>query len=143
MKNWLSMRVLVLLAFTGVGCGDDGGGACSTPNLTGSPGLATGTASAHGSGMLLAGPPDGYELELLIDDGGLAEGVYPEGLYRIPTVCGSAFTYQITNLAAGTYNLVYEVYDPSSASVDPAYTATSTNQLTVTDGASVEFNPIF
>jgi hypothetical protein len=140
----------VLVALAAAGCGgdggddDQGGGACSTPKLTGSPGVFfPGTASLMGSGMLLPGPTDGLELELLIGDGNLDEGVYPEGLFRIPTVCGSSFTYEITDLAAGTYVLTYEVYDPNSEDLTPSFTATSTNSVTVTDGAMVTFDPMF
>jgi hypothetical protein len=93
--------------------------------------------------MLLPGPPDGHELELMIDDGSSAEGIYPDGHFRIPTVCGSSFTYEITALAAGTYVLTYEVYDPSSDDFTPTFTATSSNSVTVTDGASVTFDPTF
>jgi hypothetical protein len=139
----------LLLAVAAVGCGGDGAdddrdAACTTPKLTGSPGaFFPGTASLRGSGMLLPGPPDGHELELMIDDGSSAEGVYPDGLFRIPTVCGSSFTYEITELAAGTYVLTYNVYDPSSDGFTPSFTATSTNSVTVADGAAVTFDPTF
>jgi hypothetical protein len=112
--------------------------------LTGSPGaFFPGTATMKGSGMLLPGPPDGYELELIIDDASSAEGIYPDGLSRIPTVCGSSFTYEITELAAGTYTLTYNVYDPSSPDFTPAFTASSKNSATVADGATVTFEPMF
>jgi hypothetical protein len=139
----------VLLALAAAGCGgdgadDEGGGACSTPKLTGSPGVFfPGTASLRGSGTLLPGPTDGLELELMIGDGSLDEGVYPDGLFRIPTVCGSSFTYEITELAAGTYVLTYEVYDPNSDDLTPSFTATSKNSVTVADGATVTFDPTF
>jgi hypothetical protein len=141
----------VLMALATMGCGgsddaaDDGGNtACSTPRLTGSPGtFFPGTATLKGSGTLLPGPPDGHELELLIDDGSSAEGVYPDGLFRIPTVCGSNFTYEITELAAGTYMLTYEVYDPDSDDFTPTFTATSKNSVTVAEGATVTFDPTF
>src|SRR5687768_939381 len=151
----MNKRILVqgigslLLAFAAVGCGgddsdDDGGGACSTPRLTGSPGtFFPGTATLKGTGMLPPDPPDGHELELLIDDGSSAEGIYPEGLFRIPTVCGSSFTYEITELAAGTYVLTYEVYDPNSEDFTPTFTGTSTNSVTVAEGATVTFDPVF
>ena len=138
--------VLMVLAATGCGGGgdDDGDTACTTPRLTGSPGaFFPGTATLKGSGTLLPGPPDGYELELMIDDGSSAEGVYPDGLSRIPTVCSSNFTYEITLLAAGTYVLTYNVYDQNSDDFTPAFTATSTNSATVADGATVTFDPTF
>jgi hypothetical protein len=93
--------------------------------------------------MLLPGPTDGLELELMIGDGSIDEGVYPEGLFRIPTVCGSSFTYEITDLAAGTYVLTYEVYDPNSDALTPSFSATSKNSVTVTDGATLTFDPMF
>jgi hypothetical protein len=140
----------LLLALAAAGCGgdgggdDDGGGGCSTPKLTGSPGVFfPGTATLKGSGTLLPGPTDGLELELMIGDGSSAEGVYPEGLFRIPTVCGSSFTYEITDLAAGTYVLTYDVYDPNSDDFTPLFTETSTNSVTVADGATVTFDPTF
>jgi hypothetical protein len=151
MGKWALMRGVgsLLLGLAVAGCGgddgdDDGGGACSTPKLTGSPGVFfPGTATLRGSGMLLPGPTDGLELELMIGDGSIDEGVYPEGLFRIPTVCGSSFTYEITELAAGTYVLTYAVYDPNSDDLTPAFTATSKNSVTVADGATVTFDPTF
>jgi hypothetical protein len=139
----------LLLALAAVGCGGDdgdegGGGACSTPKVTGSPGaFFPGTATLRGTGMLPPGPPDGYELELLIEDGSLGEGIYPEGVFRIPTVCGSSFTYEITELAAGTYVLTYQIYDPNSDDLTPSFSGTSTNSVTVADGATVTFDPVF
>jgi len=138
--------ILMMLATTG--CGDDAddadSDACTTPSLTGSPGaFFPGTATLRGSGTLLPGPPDGHELELMIDDGFSAEGIYPDGLSRIPTVCGSTFTYEITELAAGTYTLTYNVYDQNSDEFTPTFTANSTNSVTVADGAMVTFNPTF
>ena len=148
-RLWVQGIGSLLLAFAVVGCGgdgadDDGGSACTTPKLTGSPGtFFVGTATLKGSGMLPPGPPDGYELELLIGDGSSAEGVYPEGIFRIPTVCGSSFTYEVTELAAGTYVLTYEVYDPDSEDFTPAFTGTSKNSVTVAEGATVMFDPTF
>jgi hypothetical protein len=133
-----------------VGCGggddddDDKGGACSTPKVTGSPStFFDGTATIKGTGTLAAGPVDGDELDLLIDGASASEGIYPQGVFKIPTVCGSTFTYEITNVAAGTYTLTYEVYKPNSDDLDPAFTATSKSSVTVADGATVTFDPTF
>ena len=79
----------------------------------------------------------------MIGDESSAEGIFPEGLFRIPTVCGSSFTYEVTELAAGTYRLTYNVYDPNSDGFDPAFTATSINSVTVAEGATVTFDPTF
>jgi hypothetical protein len=92
--------------------------------------------------MLPAGIPNGYELELGITEGGSSEGFFPQGFHEVPTVCGQAFTFEVTSLAAGTYGLAYEVYDPEDFAA-PAFSGKSTNQFTVTDGATVEFNPTF
>jgi hypothetical protein len=79
----------------------------------------------------------------MIDDGSSAEGIYPDGLSRIPTVCGSSFTYEVSELGGGTYVLTYNVYDPRSDDLTPAFTATSQNSITVPDGAAVTFDPTF
>jgi len=138
--------ILMVLATTGCGGSDDAAdddGACTTPRLTGNPVFFPGTATLSGSGVLLPGPPDGHELELMIGDGIDEESVYPDGISLIPTVCGSSFTYEITELGAGTYTLTYNVYDPNSNDFTPTFTATSTNSITVADGTSVTFNPTF
>lgn len=151
----MKKRILVqgvaslLLAIAAIGCSDDGGdddggAACVTPKLTGSPEvLFPGTATLSGTGTLPPGPPDGHELELMIEDGSGAEGIYPDGFFRIPTVCGSSFTYEITSVAAGTYWLTYNVYDPNSDDLDPSFTGTSANSVTVAEGATVTFDPVF
>jgi hypothetical protein len=148
MNAWLTRGIAIsMLGFAAIGCGggddddDDKGGACSTPRVTGSP-FNTGTASAHGAGMLLAGPPDGFELELSVDDGTGADPFFPDGISRTPTVCGSAFTYEVTKLAAGTYKMTYDIYDPNDYTT-AKFTATSKNDFTVAEGASVEFSPTF
>ena len=151
MNAWLTRGIAIsMLGFAAIGCGgsgdDDSGGdgACSTPKLTGSPStFFDGTATIKGTGTLAAGPVDGDELDLLIDGASASEGVYPEGLFKIPTVCGSTFTYEITKVAAGTYTLTYEVYKPNSDDLDPAFTATSKSSVTVADGATVTFDPTF
>jgi hypothetical protein len=139
--------VLVMLGWSAVACGDsgddDGDGACSTPKVTGSPGVFfPGTATLKGTGTLAPGPADGDELELMIDGPNSSEGIFPEGMFRIPTVCGSTFSYEITELAAGTYTLTYEIYDPSDFAM-PKFTATSKSSVTVAEGATVTFDPAF
>jgi hypothetical protein len=151
MNKWVGSRVvaLVVSGFALIGCGGsddedgDGKGACSAPRVEGSPAVDTGTATVQGSGMLPAGIPDGYELSLLLAEGGFSQGVFPQGLFEIPTVCGQAFSFNFTKVGAGTYKLEYEVLDPDSDTFDPAFTGTSTNEFTVTDGATVQFNPTF
>ena len=140
--------VIGLLGWFAVGCGgsddaDDANGACTTPKVTGSPSVFfDGTATLKGTGTMAPGPVDGHELELLIDGPDSSEGIFPDGLSRIPTVCGSTFNYEITALAAGTYTLTYEIYDPNDYTA-PTFTATSTSSVTVADGATVTFDPAF
>jgi hypothetical protein len=148
MREWLVRGLVVgILGLSAVGCGDDAGGedsrACTTPRVTGSPSVFfDGTATLTGTGTLAPGPVDGDELELMIDGPDSSEGIFPDGRFEIPTVCGSTFKYEITNLAAGTYTLTYEIYDPSDITA-PKFTATSKSSVTVADGATVRFDPTF
>lgn len=128
--------------------GDDdsagnGNGKCTTPTITGSPFISSGTGTVHGSGMLPAGLPDGYELELLVSTSNSSIGVLPSDLFAPSNTCGREFKYTISQVDAGTYNLTYDLFAPNSTSTDPAYTGTSTNQFTVADGQNVEFDPTF
>jgi len=147
MREWLARGMVIALGGCAVGCGgggdDDDDGACSTPKVTGSPRVFfDGTATLKGTGTLAPGPADGDELELMIDGPDSSEGIFPDGLYRIPTVCGSMFSYEITKLAAGTYTLTYEIYDPNDYT-EPKFTGTSKSPVTVADGATVTFDPTF
>jgi hypothetical protein len=110
--------------------------------ITGSPVFTSGTGSVHGSGTLPASVPDGQQLQLLVQTPNLSEGVLPTNLLDETLSCGS-FTFTITQLDAGTYNLGYEIHDPKSQSTDATFTGTSTNTFVVADGQSVEFNPTF
>jgi hypothetical protein len=146
-ERLLRGMVMVVLGWCAVACGgsDDGdkGDTCSTPKITGSPNVFfDGTATLKGTGTLAPGPADGDELELMIDGPDSSEGIFPEGLSITPTVCGPTFTYEITQLAAGTYTLTYEVYDPNDYSM-PQFTATSNSSVTVAEGATVTFDPTF
>jgi hypothetical protein len=147
MREWLMRGLVVaLVGSSALGCGgddDDGDRACSTPKLTGSPSVFfDGTATLKGTGTLAPGPAEGDELELSIDGPSSSEGIFPDGLFKIPTVCGSNFSYEITDLAAGTYTLTYEVYDPNDYTA-PKFTATSKSSVTVAEGATVTFDPTF
>jgi hypothetical protein len=146
MRAWLARGMVIALGWSAVGCGGDGDdddGACSTPKVTGSPSVFfDGTATLKGTGTLPPGPADGDELELMIDGPDRSEGIFPDGLSRIPTVCGSTFSYEITQLAAGTYTLTYEIYDPNDYTA-PKFTGTSKSPVTVADGATVTFDPTF
>jgi hypothetical protein len=149
MREWLARgTVIAILGWSAVGCGgggddDAGGGACSTPKVTGSASVFfDGTATLKGTGTMAPGPADGHELELLIDGPDTSESIFPDGVSRIPTVCGSTFSYEITQLAAGTYTLTYEIYDPNDYTT-PTFTATSNSSVTVADGATVAFDPTF
>lgn len=152
MHTWLIRGIAVsMLGLAAVGCGgsgddddDSASGACSTPKLTGSPTVFfAGTGTIKGTGTLPAGPVDGDELELMLDGASASEGIYPDGVFKIPTVCGSTFTYEITKVAAGTYTLTYEVYKPNSEDFTPAFTGVSKSSVTVADGATVTFDPTF
>jgi hypothetical protein len=147
MRDWLARgMVTAILGCAAVGCGDDGDdgkNACSTPKITGSPSFFfDGTATLKGTGTLAPGPADGDELELMIDGPDSSEGISPDTLHRIPTVCGSTFNYEVTQLAAGTYTLTYEIYDPNDYTM-PKFTATSKSSVTVAEGATVTFDPTF
>jgi hypothetical protein len=148
MREWLARGMLIAIGWSAVACSgsgddDDGNGACSTPKVTGSPSVFfDGTATLKGTGTLAPGPVDGDELELMIDGPSSSEGIFPDGLSIIPTVCGPTFSYEITQLAAGTYTLTYEIYDPNDYTA-PKFTATSRSSVTVADGATVTFDPTF
>jgi hypothetical protein len=119
------------------------GGKCSAPVITGSPAFSSGTGSVHGSGTLPASVPSNQEIQLEVDTPNGGTGVLPTNLLDEPLTCGSAFTYTITNVEAGTYSLGYNIYDPKSQSGDATMMGDSTNTFTIADGQSVEFNPTF
>ncbi len=143
----LVFGVFALLAPACSGGDDDsasnGNGKCTTPTINGSPFISGGTGSVHGSGMLPAGLPDGYQLELLVATPNSSIGILPADLLAPTNTCGQKFNYTITQVDAGTYSLQYNLYAPNSNSTDPAYMGTSTNQFTVADGQNVEFDPTF
>jgi hypothetical protein len=144
----LAFGVSALLAQACSGGGDDdsasnGNGKCTTPTITGSPFVSSGTGSVHGTGTLPAGLPDGYQLELLVSTQNSSIGVLPADIFAQSNTCGRSFKYTITQVDAGTYNLTYNLYAPNSTSTDPAYMGSSTNQFTVSDGQTVEFDPTF
>jgi hypothetical protein len=142
----LAFGSFALLASACSGGGDDdsaGNGKCSTPNISGSPFISSGTGTVHGSGMLPAGLPTGYQLELLVSTPTSSIGVLPANLFAQSNTCGRPFNYTISAVDAGTYNLTYNLFAPNSTSTDPAYMGTSTNQFTVADGQNVEFDPTF
>lgn len=144
--SFISLGVSCALAGLAAGCSsgdDDSGDACHAPVIDGAPAFSSGTASVHGSGTLPAGLPDGYELELLLNSGMFSVGVLPNDLFANTDVCGRAFSFEITQVAAGTYHLDYELFDHHSSSLDAAYQGTSTNTFTVADGQTVEFTPSF
>ena len=148
--NMLSVAKGLVLAFvalaaTACGSSDSDGGKCSAPVVTGAPFISSGTGSVHGSGTLPANIPSGQQLQLLVQTSNMSVGVLPENLFDETLTCGSvsAFTFTITHLDAGTFNLGYDIYAPSSQSTDPTFTGTSTNTFTVADGQSVEFKPTF
>jgi len=126
----------------GSGSGGNTPGKCSAPVINGSTYGMLGTATVHGSGMLPAGLPDGYRLELVLDDHGSPFGVAHATFNGSPDTCGQSFSYKIVAVEPGTYKLGYELYAHDS-DPDPKYHGTSTNEFTLTDGANVAFNPTF
>jgi hypothetical protein len=134
-------------ALLGTACGGGGDDAaakkCTEPVVQGTPFDGSGTATVHGSGTLPSGLPDGYQLELLVNEGFASVGVLPPNVFDSPTVCGRSFKYTIQKLDAGTYRLDYDLFSPNSTSTDPDYTGTSTNEFTVADGQDVAFDPVF
>jgi len=135
----------VALAATACGSSDSDSGKCSAPVITGAPFFSSGTGSVHGSGQLPANIPNGQQLELVVQTSNVSVGVIPDNLFDETLTCGSgsSFKFTITHLDAGTYNLGYDIYAPSSQSTDPTFTGSSTNTFTVADGQSIEFNPTF
>ncbi|HEX5098324.1 MAG TPA: hypothetical protein VFV94_02445 [Polyangiaceae bacterium] len=126
--------------------GNGGGGStpgkCSAPFIDGSTFGMLGTATVHGNGVLPAGLPDGYRFELTLDDHGFTSGVASAAFKSSPDTCGQRFSYKIVAVEPGTYKLGYELYAHDS-DPDPKYHGTSTNEFTLTDGASVAFDPTF
>jgi len=135
----------IALAATACGSSDGDSGKCTAPVINGAPFFSSGTGSVHGSGTLPANIPNGQQLELMVETSNSSVGVIPDNLFAEVLTCGSgsAFTFTITHLDAGTYHLGYEIYDPSSQSTDPKFMGSSTNTFLAADGQSVEFNPTF
>jgi hypothetical protein len=120
-------------------------GKCGAPVITGAPLLSSGTGAVHGSGTLPATIASGQQLQLFVKTTNTTGSVLPENLFEETLTCGagSSFTFTITHLDAGTYNLGYDIYARSSEDTDPSFTGTSTNTFVVADGQSVEFTPTF
>jgi hypothetical protein len=148
-----ALTVVALLAIACGGSDDDSGsgtggtsgntpGGCSAPVINGSTFGMLGTATVHGQGMLPAGLPDGFRFELVLDNMGFTSGVAPAAFTGSPNTCKQSFSYKIVAVEPGTYKLGYELFAHDS-NPDPQYRGTSTNEFTVTDGANVEFDPIF
>jgi hypothetical protein len=142
--------VLGLLALLTQSCssGDDDSGSnatqpCSTPVIDGSLPFLGGTGTLHGTGTLPAGSPDGYQLVLLVGSENAAVDVVPTDPYAHTPTCGRGFNYTITRVDVGSGTIVYNLYAPNSNSSNPDYAGTSTNQYTIADGQTVEFDPTF
>lgn len=148
--NMRQTGVLLLFLVAGVGCGggDDGAESCSAPlvegntSLSGSPAsTTTATATVYGSGRLPADARDGLQIWLNV-----VQGTMPYHVFTATTpilACGSGFSFRVHELPAGTYSLGYELYDASNGSIHPVLSGTSSNDFTLTDGATVEFAPTF
>ncbi len=145
-KGFLSLGLgLFSLAATDCGSSDDDEPECTAPVIHGTPFGFQGTATVHGTGSLPAGVgADGAELDLLVNTGNASYGVLPMNFTDVLAwnMCGRSFSFELDQMEAGTYRLDYDIY-AHGGDTDPSATRTSTNSFTVTDGADVEFDPIF
>src|SRR4051812_33158097 len=116
----VGFAVLSALAATACGSSDSDSGKCSAPAITGGPLFSSGTGSVHGSGTLPANIPNGQQLQLLVQTPNVSVGILPDNLFDESLTCGagSSFTFTISHLDAGTFNLGYDIYNPSSQSTD-------------------------
>ncbi len=144
---------VVCLTACGSGSGSAGNGdggatssghGCQPVNLDGSVFGSKGTATLTGMGTLPDGIPDGLELELLVRSGLASIGVLPDNFLEAnDRICGKRFQYKVNKIEAGTYTLIFEVFDTSSTSSAPVFEGTAPSDFTVTDGQMLNLDTTF
>ena len=129
------------MALAATGCGDDKP-ACSPPSIDGVPFATMGTGTLNGNGTLPARVPDGLDLQLMVEAGGIA-GVMRANLLEPDLTCGKSFTYTVRQLEPGTYNLLFLAWVLNSESPDPEYEGRATQRFTIADGQTLSFDSTF
>lgn len=119
------------------------GQSCHPPNLDGSVFGGTGSATLIGAGTLPDGIPDGLELEVLVKTDIVSVGVLPDSFPGDDRICGKKFHYTVKKLAAGTYTLTFEVFDPNSTTVMSIFEGTAPSDFTIADGQTLALDTTF
>jgi hypothetical protein len=143
--SFLALLATAVLVMTG--CSSSSGtsnasASCQPLSLDGSVFSGTGTATLTGNGTLPDGIADGLELQLLVQTGGVSIGVVPDALFN-DRVCGKTFHYVVKGIDAGTHTLTFEVFDTTSASLDPVLEGTSPSSFTIADGQMLTMDTVF
>jgi hypothetical protein len=120
-----------------------GGQGCDAPTIEGTPFGSKGTAVLRGTGTLPDGIPNGLQLEILVHQGSASYGVLPDNLFAPDSVCGKTVHYVVKSLAAGTYTLEYDVFDPKDTKVQAVYQGTATEPFTIADGETKSVDTTF
>lgn len=138
----LSVLLLGCAGLASAGCSSDGSD-CERLVVEGTPFSFTGSAVVSGVGTLPLGVPDGFSLQLLLEQGAVSYGVLPENLFANDLTCGQSFDYTVMGLTAGTYTLGFEASAPGNDSLEPDYSGSATQAFTIADGQVLSLDVTF